>query len=107
MVDNSKECRRHAARRAELAMAARTPQMKATFLALSKNWETFAIELEDAFGRVEETKIIRSDTAFSEMTFVILITSPLADRGTSRRIDRSISRLLPRAVGRDLVGSVE
>jgi hypothetical protein len=60
MVANSKECRRHAVRCAELAMAARTPQMKATFLGLSKNWETLAISLEDAFGRVEEEKIVRS-----------------------------------------------
>jgi hypothetical protein len=61
MVGNPKECRRHAARCAELAIAARTPQMKATFLGLSKSWETFAIELEDAFGRVEEMKIVRSE----------------------------------------------
>ena len=59
MVGNSKECRRHAARCAELAMAARTQQMKTTFLGLSKNWETLAIELENAFGRVEETEIVR------------------------------------------------
>jgi len=89
MVGNSKECRTHAAHCAELAMVARTPQMKATFLALSKNWETFAIEFDDAFRRVEETKIIGSDAAFSEMTFVSLITPPLADRGTARRTGRS------------------
>jgi len=41
-------------------MFARTSQLKATFLGLSKSWETFAIELEDAFGRREEVKILRS-----------------------------------------------
>jgi len=60
MIGDPRECRRHAARCAELAMFARTSQLKATFLGLSKSWETFAIELEDAFGRREEVKILRS-----------------------------------------------
>jgi hypothetical protein len=50
MTRSPKEYRRHAARCAELAMVARTPQLKATFLGLSKNWEKFAIDLEAAFG---------------------------------------------------------
>jgi hypothetical protein len=37
MPGNSTECRRHALRCAELAMAARTPQLKTMFLELSKN----------------------------------------------------------------------
>jgi hypothetical protein len=39
------ECRRHALRCAEPAMAARTPQLKAMFLELSKNWKTLDLSL--------------------------------------------------------------
>ena len=60
MTRSQKEYRRHAARCAELAMAARTPQLKATFLGLSKNWEKFAIDLEAAFGGGTETAVARS-----------------------------------------------
>jgi hypothetical protein len=60
MRGNSKEYRVHAARCAELAMAARTPQLKATFLALSKNWEKLAIQQEDAAAKLAESKAIRS-----------------------------------------------
>jgi hypothetical protein len=38
MPGDPKECRKHAARCAEMAVAARTLQLKATFLELSKNW---------------------------------------------------------------------
>jgi len=60
MTGNPKEYRRHAARCAQLAMFARAPQLKAAFLGLSKNWERFAVELEDAFARREEVDILRS-----------------------------------------------
>ena len=60
MAGNSKEYRMHAARCAELAVAARTPQMKATLLALSKNWEKLAIQLESASARIVETEDIWS-----------------------------------------------
>jgi hypothetical protein len=60
MPGNSKEYRMHAARCAELAMAARTPQMKATLLALSKNWEKLAIQLEDGFAKQTESEAARS-----------------------------------------------
>ena len=53
-----KECRRHAARCAELAVAARTPQLKAAFLGLSKNWEKLAIQLEDTFAKLAESEAI-------------------------------------------------
>jgi hypothetical protein len=59
MTRSPKEYRRHAARCAELAMAARTPQLKATFLGLSKNWEKFAIDLETAFGSSTEAAVAR------------------------------------------------
>jgi hypothetical protein len=50
MPGDPKECRRRAAQCAELAVAARTPQLRATFLELSKNWEKLAIQLENAKG---------------------------------------------------------
>jgi hypothetical protein len=49
-----KECRKHAARCAEMAVAARPPQLKTAFLALSKNWESLAIQLEDAFTQLAD-----------------------------------------------------
>jgi hypothetical protein len=51
MPGDPKECRRHAACCAELAVAASTPQLKTTFLGLSKNWEKLAIQLEGAFAK--------------------------------------------------------
>jgi hypothetical protein len=60
MPGNSKQYRMHAARCAELAVAARSPQLKATFLALSKCWEKLAIQLEDAFAKRTESEAIRS-----------------------------------------------
>ena len=60
MPSNPKECRKHAARCAELAMAAHTPQLRAMFLELSKNWEKLAIQLEDAFAKLAESQDIRS-----------------------------------------------
>jgi hypothetical protein len=61
MVADARECRQRALRCAELATTARTTQLKAFFLALSKNWEQFATELEDSFGRLVETEALRSD----------------------------------------------
>ena len=61
MAADARECRERASRCAELAMTARTTQLKAFFLALSKNWEQFAIELEDCFGRLVEMETLRSN----------------------------------------------
>jgi hypothetical protein len=41
-----RECRMHAARCAEWALMARTEELKAACLELSKNWENLAISLE-------------------------------------------------------------
>ena len=60
MPGGPKECRRHAARCAELTVAARTPQSRTTFLGLPKNWEKLAIQLEDAFAKRTESEAIRS-----------------------------------------------
>ena len=60
MPGNPKECRKHAARCAELAVAAHTSQLRAMFLELSKNWEKLASQLEDAFAKVAESQDIRS-----------------------------------------------
>jgi hypothetical protein len=45
MPGDLKECRKHAARCAELAVAAHTPELRVMFLELSKNWEKLAIQL--------------------------------------------------------------
>jgi hypothetical protein len=58
MPGDPKECRRRAARCAELAVAARTPQLRATFLELSKNWEKLAMQLENAFALLVESEDI-------------------------------------------------
>jgi len=56
MVGDPKECRKHAAHCAEMAVAARTSQLKATFLELSKNWEKLAIQLETAFALLDQSE---------------------------------------------------
>ena len=60
MPGDPNECRRNAVRCAEMAVASGTPQLKATFLALSKHWEKLAIQLEDAFAKIAESEDIRS-----------------------------------------------
>ena len=60
MPSNPKECRRNAARCAELAVAAHTPQLRTRFLELSNNWEKLAIQLE-AFAKLTENEAIRSN----------------------------------------------
>jgi hypothetical protein len=45
---NSRECREYAVRCAELAVQAKTDDLKAHFISLSKTWEGIAIELERA-----------------------------------------------------------
>jgi hypothetical protein len=61
MPGNSIECRRNASRCAEMAVAAHTPQLRTTFLELSKNWEKLAIQLEDAFAKLTESEATRSN----------------------------------------------
>jgi hypothetical protein len=65
MPGDPKECRRYAARCAELAMTARNSQLKIKFLELSKIWEQLAIDLEDAFGGLVESERIRADARLS------------------------------------------
>jgi hypothetical protein len=59
MPGDSKECRERAARCAEFAGYARSAQLKATFLEMSKNWEKLAIQLEDTFAKIAESEAIR------------------------------------------------
>jgi hypothetical protein len=56
MVGDPKECRKHEAYCAEMAVAGRTPKLKATFLELSKNWEKLAIQLENAFALLDQSE---------------------------------------------------
>jgi hypothetical protein len=66
MVADARECRQRASRCAELAMTARTMQLKAAFLELSKNWERLAIDLENSLGRRDEMEALRSDVRDSQ-----------------------------------------
>jgi len=54
MPGDPKECRFHAVRCAQLAAEAKTADMRATFLGLSKQWEKFATELEKAHAFIEQ-----------------------------------------------------
>jgi hypothetical protein len=60
MPGDPKECRKHAARCAEMAVAAYTPQLRTSFLQLSKHWEQLAIQLENAFAQLAESEDSRS-----------------------------------------------
>jgi hypothetical protein len=61
MPGDPKECRRHVARSAEMAVTAHTAQFRATFLALCKSWEKLAVQLEDAFAQLAESEALRSN----------------------------------------------
>jgi hypothetical protein len=61
VVGDPKECRRHAARCAELAVTAGTPQLRTSFLDMSKHWEKLAIQLENAFAKIAEIEDIESN----------------------------------------------
>jgi hypothetical protein len=56
-----KECWMRAARCAELAMTARTPQLKMRLLELSKTWEKLALELEHFLVIIDKIEITSSD----------------------------------------------
>ena len=60
MAADAREYRQRASRCAELAMTARTMQLKAAFLEFSKHWERLAIDLEDSLGRRGEMEALRS-----------------------------------------------
>jgi len=57
MPGGPKECRRHAARCAELTVAARTPQSRTTFLGLPKNWEKLAINWKTPSPNAPKAKL--------------------------------------------------
>jgi hypothetical protein len=44
-----------------LAVRAKTTQLKAVLLELSRSWEKLAIDLEDSFARRVEAEALRSD----------------------------------------------
>jgi hypothetical protein len=58
MSGDHKECRKHAVRCGQLAMAVHTPQLRLMFLEPSKNWEN---QLEEALARIHEGETIRSN----------------------------------------------
>ncbi len=54
MPGDPRECREHALRCAELATNVKDVEFKATYFALSKQWEMFAVELEGAAAMLSE-----------------------------------------------------
>jgi hypothetical protein len=54
MPGSPKECRLHAMRCAELAATAKSQQLKATLLELSKNWVRLADSLEITLALMDE-----------------------------------------------------
>ena len=57
MPGNPKECRLHSMHCAELAAKAKTAHLKATLLALSKEWERLAIHLEATRVLMDEDEV--------------------------------------------------
>jgi hypothetical protein len=57
MPGDPKECRLHALRCAELATTAKTPQLRATFLDLSKSWVRLAEKLEKSHALMDEYEV--------------------------------------------------
>ena len=57
MPGDPKECRLHSMHCAELAAKARTSQLRATFLGLSKQWEHFAADLERMQAILQDEEI--------------------------------------------------
>jgi hypothetical protein len=51
--------------RAELAVSARSDQLKAALLQLSKNWEHVAIDLENRVAMVDEIEVVSSEIRLS------------------------------------------
>jgi hypothetical protein len=54
MPGDPKECRMRAMRCAELAATAKTPQLRATLLDLSKSWVRLAVSLEKTHALMDE-----------------------------------------------------
>ena len=57
MPGDPKKCREHALRCAELARNAKTKQLKATLLDLSKNWTKLAEGLETTQALLDEDEV--------------------------------------------------
>ena len=57
MAGDPKECRLHAMRCAELVAGAKTMQLKATLLELSRNWEKLAFDLERTQALLDENSV--------------------------------------------------
>jgi hypothetical protein len=57
MPGDPKQCRLHAMRCAELAATAKTQQLKATLLELSKNWVRLAESLEKTHALMDEDDV--------------------------------------------------
>jgi hypothetical protein len=58
MSGDPKECRKHAARCAELATLAKGEQLKAMLLELSTSWQMLALGLESVLGTLDEAQTV-------------------------------------------------
>jgi hypothetical protein len=63
MPGDPKECRLRAMRCAELAATAKTPQLRATLLDLSKNWIRLADSLEKTRALMDEDDVDFKESA--------------------------------------------
>jgi response regulator RpfG family c-di-GMP phosphodiesterase len=57
MPGDPAECREHAARCAEMAVTAATPELKATLAELSQIWEHLAFSLERILELLDESEV--------------------------------------------------
>jgi len=61
----SQRISQNAVRCAELAVSARSEQLKAALLQLSKNWEHLAIDLENRVAMLDEVEVVSSEICLS------------------------------------------
>ena len=65
MPIDPREYHRNAARCAELAVSARSEQLKAALLQLSKNWEHLAIDLENRVAMPDDVEVVSAEICLS------------------------------------------
>ena len=100
---------------AELAVSARSEQLKAALLQLSKNWEQLAIDLENCVAMLDEVEVVSSEICLSvdEWTLLNASYSVGFDRRTGEVTGRIVGdlpavtfRLVFSADGRYLVAVI-
>ena len=77
MPGDPEDCRKHATHCADLALKSRTPQLQVMFWDLAKDWERFAIQLDEVFDKNHEREAIRSNIQESLYEFMRLSALPI------------------------------